>query len=212
MAARKAALSRGEYHRPLGRRGTFSHLWASVAQESAASMPWGPGAPVPQPLPPNIPKAPSTCTPGALLGASALAAFRDGIKGARIHVAGLDAYDRPVIDGGERRGAHPSLRIHGHAHLTRSRPNPTKASALSPRSHGLPLADHHRERGCPGTILGFSTTSQPARPLINACRAAARAEKLAAVAQVDKAAGGLRRQLEIICRSQRKATFSREWH
>ncbi len=141
--------------RPLS-YGTLSHLCASVAHESASSMPrvsrrrLGTAAA-------HRPNAPSTCTQAAPSRARAqISAERVDRPG--VHVPRLRADDRRAVDSRHLVGAHPALVVDGHPH------NPVPAQAEHPecldqRRVDL-VADDDGDRRRPEQAVGFDVPSR----------------------------------------------------
>ena len=111
--------------------GTLSHLWASVAHESAALDAAPRGARAPGAAAAHSPKAPSTWTQAPARAASVRTISAIGIERAGVHVAGLDADD----GAGRRASGRASARMRPWSstgtRVTRSRPSPSSASALN---------------------------------------------------------------------------------
>ena len=92
----------------------MSHLWASVAQESAPSSPAASGASDGARARPQ-PEGAVDVHPGPRPRARG-DDRRGRVEGAGVDVAGLQADDRALVERGQRVGAHAPLAVHRHPH------------------------------------------------------------------------------------------------
>ena len=136
--------------------GVFSHLWASVAQESARSTPSSRCRREGSARAHN-PKAPSTCsqTPGRRRPVDHVANLAQGVYGAAVHVARLGADDRRPVQllehGSERLGKEaPGVvyryRADGAGARARAVAEPCRSCRDAPGRRRSSPAEHPRGR------------------------------------------------------------------